>query len=416
LTEKGEVMNYIHRAIEATFKRLSSEFPAVLLTGPRQVGKTTMLEKLMREENNGRKYITLDDMNDRGLAKNDPKLFFQIYKPPVFIDEVQYAPELFSYIKLHIDKSHNPGDFWLTGSQVFKLMSGVQESLAGRVCLLNMSFMSQAEICGYSTTPFELDIAKLTARTGEVRPAYTPELFSRIFQGGMPALASGQYSDRRAVYSSYISTYIDREVKEITGTIDSLAFMNFITATAALAGQMLNVNTIADAAGIDQIKAKSWLSILETLGIVFYLHPYSNNVLKRTISKPKLFFYDTGLVAYLTKWSDGETLMNGAMSGAILENFTISEIVKSYNNCGIEPDIYYYRDKDMKEIDLIIENDGRLYPVEIKKTATPASKLTRAFKIIEKSPLIRGAGAVLCTSDKLSAFDRDNLIVPIWLI
>ena len=361
-------------------------------------------------------YVTLDDLNEREMAKNDPKLFFQIHKPPVFIDEVQYAPELFPYIKIHVDEHHTPGDFWLTGSQVFKLMKGVQESLAGRICLLSMSSLSQAEICGNTTTPFTLNIERLSARVKEVEAIDTPTIYERIFAGGMPAMASGQFTDRRAVYSSYISTYIDRDVKEISGTIDSLKFMNFITATAALSGQMVNYKTIADSAEIDQIKAKEWLGILETLGIIFYLHPYSNNVLKRTISKPKLYFYDTGLVAYLTKWSDSETLMNGAMSGAILENYTVSEIIKSYHNSGIEPFIYYYRDKDTKEIDVIMEGDGKLHPMEIKKTATPASQLTRVFNVIEKSPLVRGTGAVLCTSDKLTAFNSENLVVPIWLI
>ncbi len=409
-------MKYIPRAMEETFKRLSAQFPAILITGPRQVGKTTMLQKLMEEENNRREYITLDDLTEREMAKNDPKMFFQLHKPPVFIDEVQYAPELFPYIKMHIDKTHNPGDFWLTGSQVFKLMKGVQESLAGRVCLLSMSSLSQAEICGVPTVPFELNIDKLSARAKEVKSIDTPELYQRIFNGGMPALASGAFTDRRAVYSSYISTYIDRDVKELSGTIDSLKFMNFVTAAAALAGQMVNYKTITDTAEIDQIKAKEWLGILETLGIIFYLHPYSNNTLKRTISKPKLYFYDTGLLTYLTRWSDSETLINGAMSGAVLENFAVSEIIKSYHNCGMEPFIYYYRDKDTKEIDIILEGDGRLYPIEIKKTATPASQLTRVFGVIDKSPLVRGTGAVLCTSDRLSAFNSENLIVPVWLV
>lgn len=409
-------VNYIPRAMEETFKRLSEQFPAILLTGPRQVGKTTMLVNLMEKENRKRKYVTLDDLNDREMAKNDPKLFFQIYKPPVLIDEVQYAPELFPYIKMHIDQTHNPGDFWLIGSQIFKLMKGVQESLAGRICLLNMSSMSQAEICGISTKPFALNIDKLTEREQEVSAVETPQLYERIFKGGMPALVSGKYTDHHMVYSSYLSTYIDRDVRELSGTIDSLKFMRFITATAALAGQLLNYKTIADAAEIDQIKAKQWLSILETLGIIFYLHPYSNNVLKRTISKPKLYFYDTGLVSYLAKWSSSETLMNGAMSSAILENFVVSEIIKSHYNCGLEANIYYYRDKDTKEIDVILEGDGMLYPIEIKKTATPGSQLTRVFNIIDRSPLVRGTGAVLCTSDKLSAFNSQNLVVPIWLI
>ena len=415
-SRRRNLMKYITRAMEPTFKKLAAEFPVILVTGPRQVGKTTMLEKLMQEENIDREYVTLDDLTEREMAKNDPKMFFQIHTPPVFIDEVQYAPELFPYIKMHADKTHNPGDFWLTGSQVFKLMRGIQESLAGRVGLLNMSSMSQAEICGGPTIPFELNIETLSARAKEIKAVDTPELYKRIFHGGMPALVGGQFTDRRAVYGSYISTYIDRDVKELSGTIDSLKFMNFITAAAALAGQMVNYKIIADAADIDQVKAKDWLNILETLGIIFYLHPYSNNVLKRTITKPKLYFYDTGLIAYLTKWSDSETLMNGAMSGAILENFAVAEIIKSYYNCGFEPYIYYYRDRDTKEIDIIMEGDGKLYPIEIKKTATPASQLTRVFNIIDKSPLVRGTGAVLCTSDKLSAFNSDNLIVPIWMI
>lgn len=407
-------MTYIKRAMETTFIRLSKEFPALLLTGPRQAGKTTMLQNLAEEENIGREYVTLDDLTERQMAKNDPKMFLQIHKPPVFIDEVQYAPELFTYIKIHIDTHHHPGDFWLTGSQVFKLMDGVQESLAGRVCLLHMAPISQAEVCGAPTTPFALDLEQLSTQVKERTAVDTPALYKRIFEGGMPALVSGQYTDYRAVYASYIGTYIDRDVKEISGTIDSLKFMDFITAAAALCSQMLNYKTIADAAGIDQVTAKSWLSILERLGIVFYLHPYSNNMLKRMVTKPKLYFYDCGLVAYLTKWSDSATLMNGAMSGAILENFVVSEIVKSYQNCGREPFIYYYRDKDTKEIDILLEDSGKLYPIEIKKTATPQRQLTRVFSVIDKATLERGTGAVLCTTDRLSAFDSRNLIVPIW--
>ena len=407
-------MSYIQRALEDTFLRLSKEFPALLITGSRQVGKTTMLQKLAYDENIGREYVTLDDLTERQMAKNDPKMFLQIHKPPVFIDEVQYAPELFSYIKIHIDQHHRPGDFWLTGSQVFKLMEGVQESLAGRVCLLQMAPMSQAEICGVPTTPFTLDFEQLSQRIKERIAIDTPALYGRIFRGGMPALISGQYNDYRALYSSYISTYIDRDVKEISGAINSLKFMDFITAAAALCGQMLNYKTIAEFAGIDQITAKNWMGILERLGIVFYLHPYSNNMLKRMVTKPKLYFYDCGLVAYLTKWSDSDTLMNGAMSGAILENYVVSEVVKSYQNWGREAFIYYYRDKDTKEIDILLEDSGKLHPMEIKKTATPQKQLTRVFGVIDKATLERGTSAVLCTTDKLSAFDSQNLIVPIW--
>jgi predicted AAA+ superfamily ATPase len=202
----------------------------------------------------------------------------------------------------------------------------------------------------------------------------------------------------------------------LSGVVDSLKFLNFITAVAARTSQMVNYKGIADDCDIDQATAKSWLRILETLGIIFYLHPYSNNVLKRTVKTPKLYFYDTGLVCYLTKWSSSETAMNGAMNGALLENYTVSEIQKSYQNAGKEAFLYYYRDKDAQEIDLLMEGDGQLYPIEIKKTASPEKKIVRVFSVIEKSPLKRGTGAVLCMAEKLGAFDRDNLIIPIGLI
>jgi len=209
---------------------------------------------------------------------------------------------------------------------------------------------------------------------------------------------------------------LERDVSDLSEAIDAMKFMRFITAVAARTAQLVNYKGIADDAEIDQYTAKNWLNILETLGIIFYLHPYSNNVLKRTIKTPKLYFFDTGLVCYLTKWSSSETAMNGAMNGALLENYTIAEIIKSYQNCGREPFIYYYRDRDSKEIDLIIEGDGKLCPVEIKKAAMPDKRLVKSFSIIDKSPLKRGTGAILCLAEKLGAFDKDNLIVPIWLI
>ncbi|ULQ60415.1 ATP-binding protein [Brucepastera parasyntrophica] len=381
------------------------------------MGKTTMLQRLMERESVKREYITLDDLNDRALAKNDPAMFFQLHPPPVFIDEVQYAPELFSYIKIQIDKHHNPGDFWLTGSQLFKLMTGIQESLAGRVALLHLSPLSQQEIyTEIGPEPFTLDMRRLTQRQRYIKPASTPEMFERIFRGGMPALISGQYSDQNRYYSGYISTYLERDVRDLSGTIDSLKFMNFVTSVAARTGQLVNYKGIADDCDIDQTTAKNWLRILETLGIIFYLHPYSNNVLKRTIKTPKLYFYDTGLVCYLTKWSNAETVMNGAMNGALLENYTVSEILKSYHNTGFEPALYYYRDKDSKEIDLLLESDGALHPVEIKKSASPDSRITRVFDVIDRGPLERGTGGVLCMAEKLGAFDSRNLIVPVWLV
>lgn len=409
-------MAYINRAMEATFKRMAQEFSVILLTGPRQVGKTTMLKRLAEAEGVNREYVTLDDITEREMAKNDPKLFLQLHKPPVFIDEVQYAPELFPYIKIYVDEHQQAGDFWLTGSQIFKLMDGVQESLAGRVCLLHMSPLSQAEACGCTSEPFTVDFERLLMRSKAVAPARIQEVFERIWRGGMPAIVSGVKKEQAAVYSSYISTYIDRDVKEIADRVDSFKFLNFVTVVAALTSQMVNYKTIADAVEISVPTVKNWLNILERLGIIFYLHPYSNNLLKRMVTKPKLYFYDSGLVAYLTKWTDSETLMNGAMSGAILENFVVSEIVKSYQNAGLEPFIYYYRDKDNKEIDIVLERNGTLYPLEIKKTMMPDKRWTNVFGVLDKTSLKRGTGGILCLSDKFTAFDRDNLIIPVWEI
>lgn len=409
-------MKYISRHMENKILDLSKSYSAILLTGPRQAGKTTMLRSLAEKENIGREYVSLDDLNIRDMAKNDPALFLQLHKPPVLIDEVQYAPELFTYIKIYIDEHHNPGDFWMTGSQIFRLMQGVQESLAGRVALLHMSPMSQREIINAPCVPFSVDFEKLSSESKKIATVTTPEMFERIWKGSMPGIISGQYTDRNIYYSSYISTYVERDVRELSGNIDALKFNRFITAAAARTSQLLNYKALADDADIDMITAKAWVNILETLGIIFILHPYSNNVLKRTIKTPKLYFYDTGLVCYLTKWSSPEIAESGAMNGALLENFAVSEMMKGYQNAGLEPYLYFYRDRDTKEIDVIIEGDGKIYPLEIKKTATPDKRIIRTFGVIDKTPLEVGTGAVLCMVEQFGAFDRNNLIVPIWMI
>ena len=409
-------MEYISRHMESRITELSKFFSAILLTGPRQAGKTTMLRSLAERENRGRKYVTLDDLTERDMAKNDPALFLQLHEPPVLIDEVQYAPELFTYIKIHIDEHHRPGDFWLTGSQVFRLMRGVSETMAGRVALLHMSPLSQREITGAPCVPFTVDFDRLIEEQNRIPPVSSPELYARLWNGSMPGLISGMTPDRNVFYSSYLSTYVERDVRDISGSVDALKFNRFITAAAARCSQLLNYNALAEDADIDLPTAKAWVNILETLGIVFLLHPYSNNVLKRTIKTPKLYFYDTGLVCYLTRWSSPEVAERGAMNGALLENYTVSEIVKGYQNGGSEPYLYFYRDRDTKEIDMVLERDGKLFPLEIKKTAAPDRRITRVFGVIDKSPLRRGTGAVLCMAEHFSAFDRDNLIVPIWMI
>lgn len=414
LAEGGIYMNYMVRNLEEVVKQVTKEYPVVLVTGPRQVGKTTMLQKLM--ENTDRSYLSLDDLHERSIAKNDPELFLQLHKPPILIDEVQYAPELFIYIKIYVDRYHKPGAFWLTGSQMFQMMRGVQESLAGRVAVLSMTSFSQAEICGQDMVPFQVNLQVLADREKQRTAMDTRGIFERIYKGSMPAVVSGVNRNSQIFYSSYLSTYMERDIRALSEKIDSLKFHRFITAVAARCSQMLNISEIAQDADISQAQGKAWLGILETLGIIFYLHPYSNNLRKRLVKTPKLYFYDTGLVCYLTKWSSAETLESGAMNGAILENYVVSEIAKTYLNCGREPFMYYYRDKDAKEIDLVLEHDGVLNPIEIKKTSNPGTELTKVFSLLDRASVPREKGAVICMKPNFGVIDRENYIVPVWMI
>lgn len=409
-------MTYISRAIEKTFLAAVRDFKVVLVTGPRQCGKTTMMKKMAEDENRGRKYISLDDFATRKMAVESPNLFLQVYKPPVFIDEVQYAPQLFSYIKMYVDEYQQPGDIWLSGSQIFKLMENVQESLAGRVGILKMNTFSQAEIEEVESSPFRPEIEYLIARGENRKKIEMPELYERIFKGSLPDVVQHELSSRDRLYSSYIATYIERDVREISGIIDSLKFYDFVTATAAHIGQIINFRTIADAAGISVQTAKEWMQILERLGIIFFLHPYTNNLLKRTISKPKLYFYDTGLAIYLTRWSDSITLMNGSFNVAALENFVVSEIVKSYYNAGEEHYINYYRDKDAKEIDIVREINNTVYPMEIKKTGLPDERITKVFSVLENKGKTVAPGIVLCTAQNISTLGKGNYVVPIAFV
>ena len=408
-------MEYIPRAIEQKIIEVSKECSCLILTGPRQVGKSTVLRHLM--EGTPRREVTLDDLAERRLAKQDPALFLEMHPAPVLIDEIQYAPELFAYIKIRIDNGAAPGSYWLTGSQAFRLMALAQESLAGRAAILHLSPLSQAELYGTGDpTPFTLDLAALNERASRRTPATPREIYDRVWLGGMPGYRSGKYTDREVYYSSYVQSYVERDVSDMIEGVNKLQYADFIRAVACRVGQMLNVHEVAMDVGVSDDTAKRWLSILEKSEVIFYLRPYSNNLLKRTVKTPKLYFFDTGLAAYLTRYSSPEVLMNGAINGAILENYVVAEIVKSYRNSAKDCLLHYYRDKEAHEIDLVIEESGTLHPIEIKKTTNPGSELLGAFKLLDKASLPRGTGAILCLRETLSAIDRQSLIIPAWLI
>ena len=407
-------MGYIKRDLGSKILALSKEYACILITGPRQVGKTTVLKQLAAAD---REYVTLDDLEDRALAKRDPALFLQMHSLPIFIDEVQYAPELFSYIKIAIDNGAAPGSFWLIGSQAFQMMELAQESLAGRVALLHMPALSQHEIYGSgNNVPFSVDLDALKQRKKTGQQALLPKMYERIWKGSMPGLVSGKFTDRDVFYNSYLQTYIERDVSELIARVDKLQFLDFIRAAACRAGQMLNVHDISMDIGVSDDTAKRWLQVLEKSEVIFYLRPYSNNLLKRTIKTPKLYFFDTGLAAYLTKYTTPEILANGAISGALLENYVVSEIRKTYFNDAKDCLLWYYRDKSSNEIDMVIESDGLLHPLEIKRSVNPGSELIGAFEVLDKGSVPRGKGAILCMRPELSAINADNFIVPIWMI
>ena len=416
---------YIKRAIEDAVLKTSKSFPVLLLTGPRQVGKTTLLQHLGGEERN---YVSLDDPDARYLAKTDAAMFLQRYRPPVTIDEIQYAPEILPYIKMSVDRSRNYGDFWLTGSQTFHAMKSVSESLAGRIGIMNLLGLSNSEINAVISEPFTTEPARLTARLKTVPPMGLTDIFERIFRGGMPALYAGADIDREMFYSSYIASYLQRDIRDLAQVADETAFYNFMICVAARSAKPLIYDELAKDAGISAPTAKKWLSILVSSHIVALVQTYHHNALKRVIKTPLLHFLDTGLGAYLLKWSNAEVLERGAMSGAFFESWVFSEIYKSYLNAAKEPPIYYYRDKDKREIDLLLLDNGTLYPIEIKKAGSLGSESVKHFKALNPAAepekagepgqykMEIGCGAVICMANDLLPLDRNNWCVPAWMI
>lgn len=403
---------YINRLLENRVKYMAEHFPVVLVSGARQVGKTTLLKKIA-EEKKEIQYVTLDHPRMRQLAKEDPELFLQQYSAPVIIDEIQYAPELLPFIKIRADENRQNGMYYLTGSQMFHLMKDVSESLAGRVGILSMFSLSRAEIEGRESIPF------LPTNVGNtVSEDNISEIFERMLRGSMPQLVCDLGLRAEDYYGSYIQTYIERDIRNLVNIKDEGKFTKFISCVAARTGQEVNMADIAKDVEIDRKTVDNWLSILVTSGIVILLHPYSGNTIKRIVKRPKLYFMDTGLACYLSMWNNARALELSAMAGAMFETYVVSEIIKGYANNGsdIRSRLFYYRDNNGKEIDLMIIENGKLYPIEIKMSADPGRNALKNFSVLNSIQEETGEGAVLCMSSSVIPLDEKNKLIPIKAI
>lgn len=411
---------YIKRNIESVVMRLSKGFPVVMVTGPRQVGKTTMLRHINKNIN----YVSLDNLNARDLAISDPELFLETYKTPLVIDEFQYAPNLLSYIKIRVDEARfdrvfNSGDdvnvmYYLTGSQSFLSMKNVSESLAGRVGIIEMYGLSTNELNMQSDEIFIPEISELQKKKISNKPD-SNKIFERIFKGSYPELYINENVTLNEYYESYVKTYIERDIRDLINISDEIKFMKFMTSIAARTGEELNITTVANDAEISVPTAQSWLSILVNTGLVILLEPFPNNVIKRTIKRPKIYFMDTGLACYLAKYPSAEILEASAYAEHIFETYVVSEIVKTFANNGkdFKRYLFYYRDDKKREIDLIIDYNNKLYPIEIKKGKKPNGECTKNFEVLGNLNMEIGKGIVLCMCDEIFPIDRDNYYVPV---
>ena len=407
-------MSYIIRNIETTISKAAKMFSTVLITGARQVGKTTLLKHLASDIT----YLTLDDPILLQSALEEAGSFFKTTPPPVIVDEIQYAPNLFSYIKMSADEGNKKGQFFLTGSQQFKMMKNVSESLAGRIGIVNLLGLSLREIKGDTFNEIFVPTEEyFVKRKMSVKHVDYKEIWDIIHKGSMPAMYADEI-DWQMFYASYTKTYIERDVRELTQVGDELKFIKFMIAMASRTSQMLNLTSVANEVGVSVPTVDRWLSILISSNIVYLLQPYYNNITKRALKTPKLYFLDTGLAAYLTKWNTPEVLEAGAMAGAFFETFVVAEVLKSYYNGGVlDPSIYYYRDKEGKEIDMLIEQNGKLYPIEIKKTSNPGKEHIENFSVIEKIKGVTvGTGGIICMYDRSVRVNDKNVTIPVTLL
>lgn len=403
---------YYQRHIEKKILEAKSMFKVLLITGPRQVGKTTTLKHLFKDSYN---YVTLDDVTELTIAKEDPKLFFMNHPLPLIIDEVQLAPSLFREIKRIVDNLKVYGQIILTGSQTFHLMAQITETLAGRIGILEFQGLSLREI---NEENFNMSFVPNDLFIKSIRKPMMEDLWTIIHKGSMPELYNKPEIDWLLYYASYVRTYIERDVRSLLNVKNLDTFSRFIISVAARTGSILNYTNISNEIGVDIKTVQSWIKVLEASGIILLIKPFSNNALKRTIESPMLYFLDTGLVCYLLKWTTKETLQNGAMSGQILETYAVSEIVKSFKNKGIhEIPIYFYRDKDMKEIDLIVVDQDKLYPIEIKKAMNPVKSMAKNFRVLKRAiGFVVDKEIILCLIERNTYLSDNLLAYPIKLI
>ena len=414
---------YIKRLLEKDIVENSKSFPVILVCGPRQVGKTTILEKLSNDKVN---YVSLDDPLERKSAIEDPALFLENHKPPLIIDEIQYATELLPYIKMKVDQARlealksdvpSTGLYYLTGSQMFTMMKNVSESLAGRVGIIDMYGLSYSEIIGKDQDYFLPTFKRCKEREQYPRPE-TLEVFEKIIRGSFPALYQNENISTERFYNGYLRTYLERDIRNLITIKEETKFLTFMSAVAARTGQELNYDNLARDAEIDNKTSKSWLSYLQTSGLIFLLQPYSNNPTTRAIKTPKMYFTDTGLACYLAGYSDAKTLEKSAINGNIFETYVVMEIVKSFVNDNKDPRLYlnFYRDSNQVEIDLIITMNNIVYPIEIKKSKNPDKNMIKNFNILNKGEKENGEGGVICMVDKIISLDNKNIAIPIQCI
>lgn len=420
--------DYIKRTMEKTIEKMKDTFPVIMITGPRQVGKTTLLN-IMADNNKSEKinFVSLDDLNVRALAIEDPELFLRTYEMPLVIDEFQYAPNLLSYIKIIVDnkrlenlknnKVKCNGLFYLTGSQAFETMEDVTESLVGRISILDLNGLTNREIENMENELFIPDI-EILKKKKKTKIESTIEVFEKIIKGSYPELYKNKDIDRNQYFETYIRTYIERDIRQLINVQDEIKFLKFISNVAVRTGQELNISDICNGIGITNATAEKWLSILTNTGIVYLLQPYSNNNIARIVKKPKVYFMDAGLACYLAGYMDATTLEKSAYNGAIFETYIVSEIIKSFINNGLDARkyLYYYRDNNGKEIDLLIIKNNVVYPIEIKKSANPGKEAIKNFNVIEKFGLDIGNGGVICMKNELFPIDKNNNYIPIELI